>query len=509
MDKIIKKNQFKELRNEFRTKGKKVVLCHGVFDVVHPGHILHFEEAKKKGDILVVSVTAAAFVRKGPGRPYFSDELRLKFLSEIVCIDYVILSEGYTVDDIIEAVEPDWYVKGKEYEYAENDVTGKISEEIELVRRHGGDVFYTSGEVFSSTKLINNALEGLTPEVKAFSNSFRKKYSMEDIREYTEKLKSMKLLVVGDVIIDEYVFCQVQGLMSKDVGYSAQFLKSEQYLGGSLAIARHLASFSENVTIAAVVGAEEAFHSRFLNELSGSMRVDFVCNDNVDTIVKKRYIVQNAKREEVSKLFVINNLKSPMILDKEAMDCFKTKLRTRIDDYDAVILCDFGHGLIDSEAMEIIQNKARFLALNCQTNSSNYGTNLITKYKRADSFTLDEKELKLAFSDYKNTQDSSLLRLSEKLDCAGWLTQGSAGATLVEDGKLHICPAFTLKVKDTIGAGDAFFSIASAYAAAGAPRELGTFMGNIAGALAANIIGNKEAVEKVNVLKYASTLLNV
>lgn len=509
MGKIVTKQQFKELRRGIQKEGKTIVLCHGVFDLVHPGHILHFKEAKKKGDILVVSITASEFVRKGPGRPYFNDELRMKFLSEIACVDYVILSEGYTVDDIIEAVEPDWYVKGKEYERAEDDVTGKISEEIELVRRHGGDVFYTSGAVFSSTRLINNALEGLTPEVKAFSSSFRQRYGMEEIRKYTTKLKDMKLLVIGDAIIDEYVFCQVQGLMSKDVGYSTQFLKAEQYLGGSLAIARHLASFCDNVTISAVVGAEEVFHSRFLNELSGNMRVDLVCNERVDTIVKRRYIVQNAKREEVSKLFVINNLKSPMILDKDAMDCFKTKLRAKIEDYDAVILCDFGHGLIDNDVMEIIQEKARFLALNCQTNSSNYGTNLITKYRRADVFTLDEKELKLAFSDYKNTQDSSLIRLSEKLHCPGWLTQGSAGAMLIEGGELYPCPAFTLKVKDTIGAGDAFFSVASAYAAAGAPREIGTFMGNIAGALAANIIGNKESVEKVNVLKYASTLLNV
>lgn len=128
---------------------------------MHPGHILHFEEAKKIGDVLVVSITAAEFVRKGPGRPYFNDELRLKFLSEIQCIDYVLLSEGYTVEDIIDSVEPDWYVKGKEYEQAKQDVTGKITEEVELVRAHGGDVYYTSGEVFSSTKLINNALEGL------------------------------------------------------------------------------------------------------------------------------------------------------------------------------------------------------------------------------------------------------------------------------------------------------------------------------------------------------------
>ena len=79
----------------------------------------------------------------------------------------------------------------------------------------------------------------------------------------------------------------------------------------------------------------------------------------------------------------------------------------------------------------------------------------------------------------------------------------------MEHGVLRPCPAFTLKVKDTIGAGDAFFALAGLSVAAGAPVEVGTFMGNVAGALAANILGNKESVEKVNVLKYASTLLNI
>ena len=157
----------------------------------------------------------------------------------------------------------------------------------------------------------------------------------------------------------------------------------------------------------------------------------------------------------------------------------------------------------------MIQEHAKFLALNCQTNSSNYGKNLITKYRRADVFALDQKELGLAFSEYQSSEEEQLLHLSEHLHTHGWLTQGSKGATSVESGKLKSCPAFTLKVKDTIGAGDAFFALASLTVAAGAPIEIGTFMGNVAGALAANIMGNKEAIGKVNVLKYASTLLNI
>lgn len=274
-------------------------------------------------------------------------------------------------------------------------------------------------------------------------------------------------------------------------------------------MARHLASFCEHVSLMSIVGMEEAIHSRILGELSNKMRVDMIYSSIFDTIIKRRYVTLNEKREEVDKIFAINNLPTPMCIDKESLDKFKAKLTSQISQYDAVILCDFGHGLIDQEVMGIIQEEAKFLALNCQTNSSNYGKNLITKYRRADIFTLDQKELGLAFSDYHQGEEELLLRLYGHFGSPGWLTKGSQGATSVEKQRLIPCPAFTLKVKDTMGAGDAFFALASLSVIAGAPMEIGTFMGNIAGALAANIVGNKDSVEKVNVLKYAGTLLNI
>ncbi len=509
MGKIVTKEAYQKIKKDAKKSGRKVVLCHGVFDLVHPGHIIHFEEAKKMGDILVVSITAARYVRKGPGRPYFDDEMRMRFLSAIDCIDYVMLSEGYTVDDIVEAVEPDFYVKGQEYAKHEDDLTGMISVEEQLVEKHGGKVAYTEGQVFSSTRLLNQAMPVMSTDVKLFMEQFHKKYCLQDIKNYVEQMREKKVLVVGDVIIDEYIYCSVQGLMSKDMGYSARYERMEQYLGGSLAISRHLASFSNDVTLMSVIGSEENIHSRLLNELSDKMRLDLVFSTKYSTIMKSRYVSENEKRQELDKIFSVNNLPMMMKIDKTAMDTFKQHLQEKIRDYDTVILCDFGHGLIDDEVMDILQEKASFLAVNCQTNSSNLGKNLITKYRRADVFALDQRELSLAFSNYQKDEEGALLDLANHFRSNGWLTTGSKGAVLAEKNQLKSCPAFTLTVKDTIGAGDAFFALASMMAAVGAPLEAGTFIGNIAGALAANIVGNKEAVEKVNVLKYAGTLLNV
>ena len=205
MGKIVTKVEYKEkIKDKLKQEHKTVALCHGVFDLIHPGHIIHFEQAKSMGDVLVVSVTSEKYVRKGPGRPYFNDEMRMRFLEAIECIDYVMLSEGYTVDDIVEAVEPDIYVKGEEYKKPKDDITGKISEEQELVERHGGKIQFTAGQVFSSTRLINNALSGLPDDVRIYMEKFKQKYSMRDIKVYAEKVSGLRVLVVGDIIIDKY-----------------------------------------------------------------------------------------------------------------------------------------------------------------------------------------------------------------------------------------------------------------------------------------------------------------
>ncbi len=512
MGKIVSKDEFKNgIRQKIKEAGKTIALCHGVFDLMHPGHIIHLEQAKKMADILAVSVTAAKYVRKGPGRPYFGDEMRIKVLAALECIDYIMLSEGYTADDIIESVEPDIYVKGAEYAKAEDDITGKIAEEKKLVEKHGGRIAFTSGDVFSSTKLINTAMSGLPEEVRRFMGDFKTRHTMEEVRAYAQRAGRLKALVIGDVIIDKYTYCNVQGIMSKDMGYSARLGYSEEYLGGAVAIARHLASFSKEVTLMSVIGNEEGIRQKLFEELADRVQLNLMYSETFPSIMKHRYLTRNEKREEYWKIFAINNIPEHMQYEEKVRRGFQEKLEAQIEDYDVVFLCDFGHGLVDKKVMDIVQMKAKYLALNCQTNSSNKGLNIITKYNRADVFTLDQQELKLAFPEHALNEKVGLAKLAEHLKGDGWLTRGSKGAYSVcgKGYEVKECPAFTLNVKDTIGAGDSFFAVAGIFAAAGAPVEVGTFVGNIGGALGANIVGNKDAVEKVNVLKFASTLVNV
>lgn len=511
MGKIISKEEFRELiRPEIKKDDKTIALCHGVFDLVHPGHIVHFEQAKAMADVLVVSITSEKYVRKGPGRPYFNDELRMKFLSAIDCIDYVMLSEGYTVDDIVECVEPDFYVKGQEYADESADVTQNMRPERELVEKHGGKVCYTGGPVFSSTKLINRGMAGLSDEVIAYMEEFKKTYSMDDILAYADKAKNLKVLVLGDVIIDRYAYCDVQGLMSKDMAYSARLRKTEDYFGGAVAVARHITGFCDDVTFRSVIGNEPGMLERFDADECKGIKFDLIQSQSFPTIIKHRYITPDQKRAEYTKVFVVNNIPQNPQIDEDSEGQLISKLNSDISNYDAVFLCDFGHGLISDAVIDLVQDKAQYLILNCQTNSSNLGMNNITKYSKANAFTLDQRELKLALPSLSKNEDAAFREIRAVLKSEqGWLTRGSAGAWGISKDVIDECPAFTLSVSDTIGAGDAFYSVAGVFSAAGAPLPIGTVMGNIAGALGANIVGNKQSVQRADVLKFASTLLNV
>ena len=489
--KYVTCEEFVSIRKKLKKQGLKIVHCHGVFDLLHPGHIAHFEEAKRQGDILVISVTSAKYVKKMPGRPYFSDELRIKSLISLSFVDYVLLSESITAIDMIEVIRPDYYVKGSEYKISENDITQNIDVEIEKVRSYGGNVYFTSDNVvFSSTKLLNNNFSSLSTEyLKEFSNQF----SFEQVKNIIDNIKNIKILVVGDIIIDEYIFCNVQGLISKDRALSGRYLKEERYFGGSLAVANHLSGLCDNVTICSMIGEEP----NILNNIH--VNKELIVDKNYKTTIKRRYIEKHGMREDYDKLFSINYFNENNF-DKSA---FSKKLLKIIHNYDLVVVTDYGHGLIDSKIIDILQNNSKFLAVNCQTNSSNYGLNLITKYNNVNLFSVDEKELKLVGGDLQEL----MIKLNAQI---GWETKGSNGAIGATNyNDLYCVPALTLTVQDTIGAGDAFYSLVAACSYLNAPFEISTFLGSIAGAMISNVLGNSKSINKIDLLKFASTVMNI
>lgn len=152
--KILDIEVLAEKVRKLKSEGRKVVQCHGCFDLMHPGHIKHFQEARSLGDVLIVTVTPDQYIDKGPGRPAFNQELRAESIAALECVNYVAINKWPTAEDTLRFLRPDIYVKGQEFENLE-DNTGKIQKEHDVIKEIGAEIRFTHGIVFSSTKLLN------------------------------------------------------------------------------------------------------------------------------------------------------------------------------------------------------------------------------------------------------------------------------------------------------------------------------------------------------------------
>lgn len=507
--KILSFEEAASIFDKERVVGRRIVQCHGTFDLIHPGHIVHLEEARALGDLLVVTVTDEQHVNKGPGRPCFNDTLRARTLAAIECVDYVVLIPFTAAVEAIRLVKPDIYCKGSEYEDASNDVTGNIHDDLTEVRALGGEVHYIGSVVFSSTKLLNRHFNHLPESVTACCRQLASRTSVDELRKMVDGFQNLRVLVIGDTIIDQYASLQVQGLTSKNRIISGRFLNQETYLGGALAVVRHVKEFCSRVKFVSLLGTEP-----WVDELlAGALRPEedvTLREDSFTTVVKKRYVEPLAAGNELSKLFSINYLNDEPPSDA-VQDRLIEILRREMKQCDVVLLADFGHGLMQKKLRELVQEAAPFLVLNCQTNSNNHGFNIITRqYQRADAFSLDNQEIMLSCGLKDFDAELELASISRRFGSSyAWLTRGSVMTLgLAQDYEPSYIPPLVTDVTDTVGAGDAFFSVAGLAAVRRLPLDVATFLGQLAGAQAVNIVGNERPISKAALLKGAMSLLN-
>ncbi|MBI3508830.1 MAG: adenylyltransferase/cytidyltransferase family protein [Chlamydiia bacterium] len=491
---------------EDRRHQRIIVQCHGVFDLLHPGHIRHFQEAKAQGDRLIVTLTPDRFVNKGPGRPVFNEQLRLESIAALQMVDYVVLNDSPDAVSAIRRVCPSLYVKGVEYKQHDQDVTGKISEEARAVEEVGGAIYYTDDIVFSSSSLLNRYFDTAPPKVTEFLSQLRKEYTTQDIIQKIDALSQLNVLVVGDAIIDEYQYTRILGQTGKGLHMVARCLDREVFLGGSLIIANHVAQFAKQVTLVTALG-KNCPHLHFIREnLEPNVRGEFTFLDKSPTLTKKRYVWKDGTT--LTKLFetysnqeeALNEAQTGQIIDF---------IRKEAAHYDLILVSDFGNGFTNHPLVEALCDVPGFLALNTQTNSGNRGFNVVTNYCRADYISLNEPELRLAAHDSKSALEGIAADICQILNCPLLsVTQGVHGVSCFsrEEGVVHI-PAFATHSVDRIGAGDSYLSLSSLCLAHGYSTMLAGFIGSIAAAMSVQVVGNQESVKKVPLCKFITRLL--
>lgn len=507
MDRLIKKkilplDELIDKVKQLKKKGKTIVQSHGVFDLVHLGHIRHFNLAKKEGDVLIVTVTKDKYVKRGPGRPIFNEYLRAETLASLAVIDFVHIVEEPTAVEFIKALKPDIYAKGPDYK--EKDITGRVYKEKKTIESFGGRLVFTEDITFSSSKLINDNFDVYPQETVRYLKAISRKYPMETIIKKIDSLNEMKVLVLGDSIIDQYHYCHPMGKSSKEPLVVNKYVSEESFAGGVLATANNVANICRNVDMLTLLGQRDSFKDFIKSSLNSNIKPIFFYRKDAGSIVKRRFVNENANR----KLFEICYMKDDYItasLESEIMDY----LNKNIKDYDLVVISDFGHGLLTKNIIKLVSSKAKYIALNVQTNSANIGFNLVTKYPRANCVCIDEMELRLATHDKFGDLKTHAKKIYNQLRCENIIaTRGAYGSIAYskKDG-FHQAPAFSYRVVDAIGAGDAFFAFVAPCFAKGLPQDLVSFIGNAVGSLAVQIVCNREPISYENMVKFIDRLL--
>ena len=506
-DKVRSLEELERIAVDAHGAGKTVVLCHGVFDLVHMGHIRHLEAARREGDVLMVTTTADRHVNKGPGRPIFPERMRAEMLAAVEYVDWVAINPGPSAEPILDAIKPDVYVKGSDYENPEEDITGKISSERDAVERHGGRIVFTKDITFSSSSLINSYLDIYDPPLRDFLDNLRADGGASRIPNLIESVRNTKVVLVGDTIIDEYQYVSALGKSAKESMIAALYHNSEVFAGGVLAAANHVAEFCAEVEIVTTLSETCPYEDLIRGALKPNVRLRAVKVPERPTTRKLRYVDPGYLRKMFEVYFMDDRP-----LDDASRSTLAATVADRAAWADVVIVTDFGHGMIDAGLVKVLRDTSRFLAVNAQTNSGNHGYNLITKYSGADYVCIDAPEARLAAADkYSDITAVVGQVLPTLIDCDKLIvTHGSAGCYTMDsqgDGTVGRIPAFTKTVVDTVGAGDAFFSVTAPMVAAGGRMIDIGLIGNAAGAMKVGIVGHRKSVEKIALMKFVTTLL--
>ena len=481
-----------------RPRKEKVILCHGNFDVVHPGHVRHLTYAKSKADRLVVSITADRFIKKGIYRPFVPENIRAINLAAFEMVNYVIIDNNQKPLNLIRSIKPDFFAKG--FEYTSSGLPPATKEEQEVVTKYGGDIIFTPGDViYSSTRILNIA----EPEISNFKLldlMKRNKVTFNSLRENLNKFNKIKVHVIGDMIIDTYTNTSLIGGHTKTPTPSVLHQDAIDYVGGAGIVAKHLKEAGAKVTLTTVLG-NDRLKKFVLNEFKKKkIKLNAIIDytrptTNKNTIISNRY-----------KLLKIDKVDNQPISDKIFE---KIKSSIKKEACDVVIFSDFRHGIFNKTNIKTLSKliKKNIMKVADSQVASRWGN--ITEFKNFDLITPNEKEVRFSLAD----QDSSISELTRELaKISGFknliLKLGERGTVTVATQKNNLSfatPSFTKNIIDAVGAGDALLAYASLCLVSSKSIVAANILGSIAAACECEMEGNI-AVNKSMIIKKINDL---
>lgn len=490
--KICSLDQLLDLRRRAREAGQTVVHCHGCFDVIHPGHIHHLQHARTLGDLLIVSVSSDDNVNKGVNRPLIPDDLRASSLAALECVDAVYLNHFPTAVELLEQLQPDVFVKGREYE---TSVDPRFLAERDAVQKFGGEVFFSSGDVvYSSTALI-----GALRDTSAFNDEKVQRYcrsydvTPQNVQRMLGKARGQKIVVIGDYILDRYHFCEATGIAGEGPMMALRTLQAREYDGGAAVIARHVAAMGASPVLVTALTRDAA--SRQVEMRLRSEGVETISTNHRKQLVEKnRFIVDDQKLFKVDQGSVTS-------LDSRRMKQVADQILAACDGAAGVIFADFGYGLITPGLLDRILPEIRRKVGVITADVSGKQSNLL-RFKGVDMVCPTEREIRETLQDFSSGMGaivSQLLRTTGTRSAI--VTLGKQGLVACEwakqnwedsNGRLssEYLPTLGDRAVDPLGCGDALLAAASVVLAAGASLQVASFIGSLAAACELQQLGN-------------------
>jgi rfaE bifunctional protein nucleotidyltransferase chain/domain len=493
------------MRDLARRTGKSVVHCHGCFDIVHPGHIRYLQFARNQGDILVVSLTGDPHVGKGEGRPYVPQELRAENLAALEFVDHVYINPTSTAVDLLAALRPDVYIKGREYEY--NQHPGFLKER-HTVESYGGKVIFSSGDVVYSSSHIIDSYSGaagrLDLELEKLA-LFCKRYNVRkhSLLDIMDSIVDRPFVIAGDIVLDRYQYCDATDIAGDGPMMSLVPLEHRDYLGGAAMIARHLAGLGAEPTLLASLGTDDASDAA-IDDLEAAGVHVLPIRNRKKIATKTRFVV------DTQKLFLLDE--SPVIPTDSANERYLLEQARKLASKEAsLILYDAGLGLLTDSLAFAMMDQARGLGPAgadaafgqvCGGTAGSRGR--LIRVRGADLLVATERAIRVAMRDHEQGISALAYRTLLELKAKSLLTPSGKKGLLAFDQRETAAPGEAWEGKlrseylaspingtiDRLGSEEALLAVAAGMIGGGASVHQAAYVALAASILEARQLGH-------------------
>ncbi len=464
-----------------------IVLCYGHFNLIHPGHLRYLQHAKTLATKLIVIIVSDKELDKNSFGQYFSEKERAESVANLQIVDQVIILRDLTLYELVDIIEPEVLVFGKEFEQQQPE---SVSLAINAVNRQGKVVFHAGETHYSNANLLHNNVSDIENSSRGQLNAICENYNitLSSLQDRLNSFSNFKLVVIGDTIVDNYVACDALGMSAEAPVLVVKELENREFIGGAAIVASHVAALGAKCHYISVVGKDKQ-SNMVLESLEGQgIDTELIVDVSRPTTYKTRYMVKNQK------LFRVSRIKDHKISEKIEQEIID-KLTILAPDIDGILVSDFVYGVITQKILDVVSDLSKKFDISLYGDSqcsSQVGN--VSKFNGFDLITPTEKESRIALDDNEsgiewiaNTllKDTNSKYILMKLGSDGFIAY--SGSKFVERQNF---PALTINPVDVTGAGDSLFAAMSVSLSSGASLIEASVIGTCMASLAVKKVGN-------------------